>query len=74
MHMTEVFKILNVWPKKLNHIFSDGENYCLLLIYTKQLGISKQFWEKHYILKAEQGFLDGGIYWSFDCRIYTLSS
>ena len=59
MNMTWVFNTFDVWPKKLKHIFSEDKYYCLFLIYTKQFDISKQFKEKHYILKVEQGFLDG---------------
>ena len=39
--------------QKLIHIFSEDQYYCLFLIYIKQLDISKELEEKHYILKVE---------------------
>ena len=46
--------------KKLNHVFNGDKYYCLFFIYRKQLSLSSYMTvKKYYILKAEQGFLDG---------------
>ena len=37
MNMTWVFKTMDVWPKKVKHVFHEDKYNCLFFIYTKQL-------------------------------------
>ena len=59
MHMTCGIQNIRCLTQKLNHVFNN--NNCLFFIYMKQLSLYSYMTveKKHYISRAEQGFLDG---------------